>query len=514
MDRIYIPSVREILDNSAEKYGDSAFLKYVENGQIIEKSFIKVREDTLAFCRFLRSFSNKKKHIALIGKTTYEYLIFATAVLISGDVFVPFAPEISGEEAEKLFERADIDFIAYDSSFADKIEAIKTAESEKYKFIDITKKEKFDEVLNKYSSDSEYKALSDYEVDKDALALIIFTSGTTGVRKGVMHSTRSFVANIMHTPYENYFENGKNVLSVLPMNHVFCFSGDYLNNLKDGVCVALNGGLRELSANLKRFEPSAIRVVPMIAETMLKMIKSIQAKNPGISPREAAERVYGKNIKWLMSGGAYLPPELSEEYSKYGICLRQGYGMTEAGCRITVPELSCSLDSVGKVIDICDIRISGGEIQVKSPSLMMGYYKMPDETKEMFTIDGWLKTGDIGTVSESRELFVTGRLKNLIILSNGENVSPEAIENKFRNYEIISEIIVSAKSDRIVAEIYPNCDYCEANGIDDPYDNILLIVEELNSTAKPSHIISDIIIRKEPFERTTSGKIKRKVTVI
>ena len=91
MDRIYIPSVREVLDNSAEKYGDSAFLKYVENGQIIEKSFIKVREDTLAFCRFLRSFSNKKKHIALIGKTTYEYLIFATAVLISGDVFVPFA---------------------------------------------------------------------------------------------------------------------------------------------------------------------------------------------------------------------------------------------------------------------------------------------------------------------------------------------------------------------------------------------------------------------------------------
>ena len=514
LKEIYVPTVREILDNSAEKYGAKPFLKFVENGQIIDKSFIQVRDDSLAFCRYLRSLSTKKMHIAVIGKTSYEYLIFSTAVLISGNVLVPFAPEISVDEANSLFDRADIDFLAYGRSFSKKIESTENTEAFVSSPVEITDSDFFNGVLEKYSSDSEYASLSDFSVDIDSLALIVYTSGTTGVKKGVMHSTKSFVANIMHTPYENYFEKGDLALSVLPMHHVYCFSGDYLNNLKDGKTVAINGSLKQLSENLKRFEPSVMRVVPMIAETLLKMVKSVQANNPGISPREAAEKVYGKNITWLMSGGAYLAPELAEEYSKYGICLRQGYGMTEAGCRIAVPEISCPLDAVGKVIDICDVRISGNEIQVKTPSVMLGYYKMSKETAKLFTKDGWLRTGDIGYLSDKGHLFITGRLKNLIILSSGENVSPEAIEKKFASFEIISEVLVYAENDRLVAEFYPDYYYCESNFIDDIHESIMLIVRELNLTAKPSHIISEIRIRKEPFEKTPSGKIRRKEQVI
>ena len=511
---IYVPTVREILDNSAEKYGTKPFLKFVVNGQIIDKSFIQVREDSLAFCRYLRNISTKKMHIAVVGKTTYEYLIFSTAVLISGNVLVPFAPEMSVDEANNLFDRADIDFLAYGKSFAKKIDSMENPEAFVSSPVEFTDRDFFKGVLKDYSSDSPYASLSDFSVDEDSLALIIYTSGTTGIRKGVMHSTKSFIANIMHTPYENYFEKGDLALSVLPMHHVFCFSGDYLNNLKDGKTVALNGSMKQLSENLKRFEPSVMRVVPMIAETLLKMIKSVRANNPGMSRREAAEKVYGRNITWLMSGGAYLSPELAEEYGKYGICLRQGYGMTEAGCRIAVPDMSCPLDAVGKVIDICDVRISGNEIQVKTPSVMLGYYKMSKETAKLFTKDGWLRTGDIGYLSEDGHLFITGRLKNLIILSSGENVSPEAIEKKFRNYDIISEALVYAENDRLVAEFYPDYYYCESNFIDDIDESIMLIVRELNSTAKAAHIISEIRIRKEPFEKTPSGKIKRRETVI
>lgn len=509
MSDFIIPTVREILDSSSNKYGDKTFLTYIENGELIEKSFLDVRKDSLAFCRYLRNISSDKMHIALIGKTTYEYLVFATAILISGNVFVPFASEISSDEANRLFERADIDFVAYDGSFTSKIEDVKITKSFHSLPIEITDKVFFNGILESYSENSIYSSLSDYTVDENSLAMIIFTSGTTGIKKGVMHSVKSFMANIMHTPYVNYFENGNTALSVLPMHHVFCFSGDYLNNMKDGVTVVLNGSLKELSRNLKHFEPCVMRVVPMIAETLLKMVKSVQINNPDLTPREAAERVFGRNIKWLMSGGAYLPPELAEEYSKYDIFLRQGYGMTEAGCRIAVPDYDCSLDAVGKVVNICDVRIKDGEIQVKTPSAMLGYYKMPDETSEMFTSDGWLRTGDIGTLSNDRQLFITGRLKNLIILSSGENVSPEAIEKKFRKYEIVSEILVFAENDRIVAEIYPDYDYCDENGIENPYDNILFIVKELNSLAKPSHIIADIRIRKDPFKRTSNGKIKR-----
>lgn len=514
LKQITVPTIREILDSSAEKYGNKTFLRFFENGVLTEKSFRQVRDDSLAFCRYLRNITDKKMHIAVIGRTTYEYLIFATATLISGNVFVPFAPEISADEANRLFERADVDFVAYGSAFSGKIEEIRIRKSFSALPVEFTDREFFEGVLTKYSENSIYSSLSDYRVDEKAPAFIIFTSGTTGVKKGVVHSTESFTANIMHTPYINYFENGGDALSVLPMHHVFCFSGDYLNNMKDGITVSLSGSMKELSRNLKRFEPSAIRVVPMIAETLLKMIKHAQTMNHDITPRQAAEKIYGRNIRWLMSGGAYLPSELAEEYDKYGISLRQGYGMTEAGCRIAVPCPGCSLDAVGKVVDICDVRISDGEIQVRTPSVMLGYYKMPEETAAMFTEDGWLRTGDIGTLSEDGQLFITGRRKNLIILSSGENVSPEAIEKKFRKYEIISEILVYAENDKITAEIFPDYDYCEENGIDNPCDNIYLIVKELNAAAKPSHIISEVRVRREPLERTPSGKIKRKESII
>ena len=165
-----------------------------------------------------------------------------------------------------------------------------------------------------------------------------------------------------------------------------------------------------------------MRVVPMIAQHLLQRIKITAAKNPDIAPAEAAKIVLGKNLNWIVSGGAYLDPLLVEEYDKLGIMLRQGYGMTEVGCRISVPDRGVSTEAVGRVINICDVRTENGEIQIKTPTIMLGYYKMPEETAQMFTEDGWFRTGDIGYVTEDRQLFITGRVKNLIILSSGENV--------------------------------------------------------------------------------------------
>ena len=145
---------------------------------------------------------------------------------------------------------------------------------------------------------------------------------------------------------------------------------------------------------------------------------------------------------------------------------------------------------------------------------MLGYYKMPKETAEMFTEDGWLKTGDIGELTPDNQLFITGRVKNLIILSNGENVSPEAIEKKFANVELVSEVLVYAENDRIIAEVYPDTEYAKLEGIDDIQAELDKAVDRMNKTAKLSHIISEVRVRTEPLEKTSSGKIKRKETVI
>ena len=186
-----------------------------------------------------------------------------------------------------------------------------------------------------------------------------------------------------------------------------------------------------------------------------------------MEPRDAAKKVFGRNMKWLISGGAYLDPALVEEYEKFGIYLRQGYGMTEAGCRISVPDESAAIDSVGRVIDVCTARIQHGEIQVLTPTKMLGYYKMPEESKAMFTEDGWLKTGDIGYLTPDNQLFITGRVKNLIILSNGENISPEEIENKLGLNPLVGEVIVTGENNGLTARIYPDQDVIKVKALDE-----------------------------------------------
>lgn len=509
------PSLRELLDEGAEKYGNSTFISFRENGSIISKSFVRLRDDSISVCRMLRERTETKSNIALIGKTSYDFLVFFSGVIISGNTGVPFSTEISVKEAAALFERADITGLIYDNEFEEKAEIIKSLCPSVTFFQKINDTSITDKIYRKYSDDRLYSKYSDFKVNKDDCAVIIYTSGTTGVKKGVMLSSNALIGNIMYNDYcPDIFNRDDVTLSVLPMYHCYCFSGDFIKNLKDGVRLCLNGSLKDLITNLSVFEPKTIRAVPLIAQSMLQRIKMVQRKFPTISPREAAEKVYGRNIKWIISGGAYLSPDLAEEYNKYGIKLRQGYGMTEAGCRISVPDSEVSLKSVGRVIDICEVRIQNDEIQVKTPTVMSGYYKMPAETQEMFTSDGWLKTGDIGYVTDDNQLFITGRVKNLIILSGGENVSPEAIENKFSSIGLINEIMVFCENNQLVAEIYPDTDYAERNNISDIFSALEDIVCEMNSKAKTSHIISRIKLRNVPFEKTGSGKIIRKQNTI
>ena len=515
MKDFYVPDLRELLDNSAEKFGDKTFIKYFDGACVVEKSYKKVRDDSLAVCRWLIHNSVCNKHIAIAGRTTYNFIIYFFGILLSGNVAVPFDPQISVKDAIKLFDSADIDIILHEEEFGAGAKEIMTALPRVYKAINFSDDEEFARIIDKYTDNPRYASLSDFRVDKNKCALIIYTSGTTGKRKGVMLSTYSLIANIMYTDYCEALDEGRVALSVLPMHHIYSFSGDCIRNLQDGVTVCINKDLRELNSNLTRFEPNVVRLVPMMAQSLLNRVKVLTSKkNNPLSPEKAKEMVFGKNITWLISGGAYLNPELVESYNELGIYLRQGYGMTEAGCRISVPDETVSVESVGRVIDICDVRTQNGEIQVKTPSVMLGYYKMPEETKKMFTVDGWLRTGDLGYVTEDRQLFITGRLKNLIILSGGENVSPEAIEKKFAPIHEVEEVQIYAENDRIVAEVFPNKDYCSVNGISDIEGIIKEKIKVMNSTAKASHIIAELRMRDIPFEKTPSGKLKRKETVV
>ena len=507
MSEFVAPSVRQLLDDGAKRFGTTPFIKYLDGDKIIEKSYIQVRTDSLAVCRRLRSFSRDKKHIALIAKTDYNYITFLTGVLISGNVALPFAPDVAPKEAASLLERADVDVVLYGDNYRENIDELKSLcpKVELFENID----EAAETIYSAYGNHSEYADLSEFDSDVNELAAIIYTSGTTGVKKGVMLSMAALTGNIMYKDFmTDVFRENDVALSVLPMHHVFCFTGDYLKNLKDGLQVCLCPDTRNLEKCLQVFEPRVMRCVPVMADFLLRRIKMTELRNPDLSPRQCAQKVLGRYLKYLISGGAYLDPSLIEGFDEYGIFLRQGYGMTEAGCRISVPDNAAARSSVGRLIDVCEGRIQNGEIQIKSPTVMMGYYKMPQETDEMFTPDGWLKTGDIGVLTDDRQLFITGRVKNLIILSNGENVSPEAIEKKFDSCPLVKDVMVYGEDDTIVAEFFP--DYNSEISDGDIRRTLEQLVTEMNATAKASHIISSIKIRTTPFERTASGKLKRK----
>ncbi len=503
-----VPTIRDLLDIAPEKHNDRVFIKYIRDGQIVEKRFSEVRSDGLAVCRKLRRDIPGRTHIAIISKSTYEYIACMTGVLTSGNVAVPIDPDAGAADAASIVNDSDATVICYGAEFSDRIEELK-ALCPKLRYELMITPEGFEEIYEEFSENSEYAALSDYEMVPEDCCLIIYTSGTTGEQKGVMLSCESLVSNLIFEPYDPIVIRVDTVLSVLPLHHIFCFICGYIGPLNVGNCVCLNGEMKDLFKNMLIFKPNQIRVVPLIAQGILARIRGVQAKHPELSPKEAAALVTGGNLDLMLAGGAYLEPALCKAFEPYGILLRQGYGMSEASAKVTLPDPGCPVDSVGRIMSTVNVRIVGGEIQLDTPGMMLGYYKRPEETAAVITEDGWLRTGDIGYVDGNRVLYVTGRLKNLIILSNGENVSPEGIENKFRANKLVEEILVYAEKDMIVAEIFPNAEFAQLNGITDIKAALEELADAYNETALPSYVVAKIIVRDTPFEKTGIGKIKR-----
>lgn len=502
-----IDSVKSLAEYAALKYKDKPFCRYYVEDELQEKSFREFYENALAVSRYISSVAREGIHIAFIGKTGYEYIACLTGMIFSANVVVPFAPDIKVKEAVQLFDDADIEMLFCEDDFIKKAEEIKSQYPGLKEIVSLGNLKWFGEVFEKYNSESRYASIPERVINPDNAALIVYTSGTTGERKGVMLSNRNMAANTCYNEYS--MEDDDVSFSVLPMHHVFCYCCDVLKTLYDGGTLCLNGEMYNLYKNFLRFEPTIMRIVPSLCKSILTRIKITERKNPGLSPREAAELVVGRNFRRMIAGSAFLSGMLINEFEKYGITARQGYGMSECSPRITTSDFSENNKySNGKVLSVNEVRTQDGEIQVKGPSVMLGYYKKPKETADAFTEDGYLRTGDLGYL-EDGHIYLIGRKKNLIILSNGENVSPEEIENLFADISEIKEIVVYGEKDKIVAEVYPDEDYCDGMSVGEIETCIKDIVDNINIQSAETRQINKVKIRNSPFNRTSSGKIKR-----
>ncbi len=492
-----VRTIGGLLKAAAQSYGDKPCIKYRQHGETITKTYTDLYRDSLACASFLSSKDLRGRHVALIGKTTYRYLVSMNAVLISGNTIVPLAYDMPADETLRLLDDCDAEVLIRDSDIRIDDEAIRG--SKKLKLV------LSPDVL---TASSPSDMLTEPIDSPDQCAAIIYSSGTTGVKKGVMLTSEALVSNVYFK--EMQFEGDHVALNVLPMHHIFSFSCDYLKNLKDGVTICLNSGIAALPEELLLFEPTVLRLVPSIVDSLLRRVRILRKRDPGLGAREAAEKVFGRKMRNIIVSGAAYSADNDAEFSEMGITIRQGYGMTEAGPRIAVPDGKTCAASGGRIISICNVRLQNGEIQVKSPSLMTGYYKKEAETHEMFTPDGWLRTGDLGRITPDRELLITGRLKNVIILGNGENVSPEEIERKYQKEPLISEIEVYEDGGKIAAEIYPDFAYAETTGIDDLWEALSDLIEQKNGEDVAAKEIDSFTLRSDPFPKTQSGKLKRR----
>lgn len=499
-----VETLRDIVKYSAEHYGEQAAYRYKVKKEIEDKSYNDVNRNSMAISRVMEDLGMKGKHVAIIGTTTYQWIISYFGVVNSASVAVPIDAQLPADAICELLVRADVEMLIFDEIRADVATAVKTACPEVKYIISMQAEQENDGILSWKELVEKYQGEYETEINPDQLCTILFTSGTTGKSKGVMLSHRNLSDNA--TCLDMKIPVGTVSMTLLPINHVYCLTMDIIKGMFIGATVCINDSIMHVQKNLKLFQPELVLLVPLVIESIYAKLKAAGNLLP---KKMIAKQAFGGNLKTICSGGAYLDPDYVGKFAEYGITILQGYGMTECS-----PVISNNLEwenkvgSVGKLLPNCEAKIVDEEIWVKGSSVMMGYYKMPEETAETLE-DGWLKTGDLGYIDEDNFVYITGRKKNLIILANGENVSPEEIENQICKADLVKEIIVREKDKVIQAEIFPDYEYAKKKRIHDIPAKLQEIIDEYNSSAPVYKRILDLVVRETEFEKNTSKKIKR-----
>lgn len=507
--RSNVRTLKDLLETAAIDYENNVFLRYEKDGIIYEKGYRTFAMDARAISNWVQQKSKeagRKLRIALIGKCNYEYLTVLMGVACAGSIAIPMDVQLSKQGFKDNLTKAEVDYIFFDYEYMSEVSFLKGACPFLAGVICLQKRKHHFSAVQIHR---EYRiTYLETDVKPEDCAVIIFTSGTTGRGKGVMLSH----ANVINDMFTIEGQRETN-MSILPIHHVFCLSGDLFFVLRYGSTLCLCDDVSKMLYYLDLYQPTMIRIVPMMAKMLVNKVTILSKQNPDRSIEEIKHEVMGRRLKKIASGGGYLSETLAKSLLDLGITTGQGYGMSECSPKISSPEYGNidKLASVGRPVPGTQIRFVDGEIQVKSPSVMMGYYNDPELTKEAITYDGWLCTGDLGYMDEDGFLYLNGRKKNLIILSNGENVSPELIENKFDGDRLIQDVIAYGENDTISVEVYPNFEYAQINKIKDIPAAIDQIVAQRNEELPSYAKIANCTVRKHPFEKTSSKKIIRKV---
>lgn len=515
-------TTKELLDFCVREHGEKEAFAYQNKKQDVSVSFAQFQSEVEAFGSYLFDAGFKDCHIAVFGENSYEWILTHFSVTGGRNVIVPIDKELDADNIAELLTDSDSKLLVYSNTYADIAECLQ-AKLPNIRYINM-KEIPFLIENGKALLASGYTGYIDTEVSKGDLASIVYTSGTTGKSKGVMLTHNNF-CSCMYGACCNVLLTGTSLL-VLPLHHTFGLVASVFAVMYYGYPIYINKSLKKLPADFKKCKPQHLFAVPLIVETLYKNIWAtakkqgkdktlkvlIKISNALLKCRIDLRKVlfksvisaFGGKLDLIVSGGAPLDPKYIRAFQTFGITVLNGYGITECGPIVAVNRNKFNvIGSVGLPLCCNEVEIADdGEVLVKGDNVMLGYYHNEDENEKAF-VDGWFRTRDIGAIDEYGALHITGRIKNLIILGNGENISAESIEEQIYKIPYVKEVIAYGKDNVIVAEVYLDEDIADAK------DRINADIQAINKRLPQMKNIGKIIIRDTEFPKTTTKKIKR-----
>ncbi len=554
-ERIFTPitSFANLVDQCAAK-GDRVAFRYPAGKDYASLSYGDFARDIKTLAAGLQAKGLTGKRIAVIGETSTRWMTAYLAVVASGGVIVPMDKELAISEIEGFLAGVNAEAIVYSPAFHEKFQSAMVSHPSLHTFIPMEtpadageKILPFDELLSLGAATANGYTFP--VRDPEEMAVMLFTSGTTGTSKCVMLCEKNVCACVNAACATVNFFPDDSTMSVLPLHHTYELA-IMLASFTYGIHVNINDSLRHLMRNLAAYRPTGLVLVPLFVTTMHKRIwdeirkkgkeklvrRMIKISNGlrkvGIDMRRVFFKdilaAFGGKLEKIICGGAPLNPEMVKNFDAFGIQICEGYGITECSPLIAVtPYYAPKSGSVGPAVQNCEARIaesgnvnekgfSEGEIQVRGDNIMLGYYNNPEGNKAAFTEDGWYRTGDVGYMDADGYIYITGRLKSVIVLENGKNVFPEEIEEYLERIDEIGEVVVVGRKGEdgetinLTAIVYPNQELFPA-GTDSSvaYDAIYAKITELNKQLPSFKKLKALEIRETEFEKTTSRKIRR-----
>ena len=554
-----IADLKHMLETSVQAYGDNvAFMQKFHKDEPYKSITYKEAFETVnALGTALINAGLKDKRIAVIGENCYQWATGYLAVICGTGVVVPLDKELGASELGQLIKESQASAVMFTEKYTDIFKEIKeNGDSQLEILIKLNGDKQEENVLTWSGLIAEGKKLLekgdrrfiDAEIDTDAMSELLFTSGTTGIAKGVMLSHKNICFDLMIAPTILRVHTWDIFFSVLPIHHTYEGTAGFLMPLYKGAAIAYCEGLKHIVKNLSEVRPTMFLGVPALFETLYKtimknirkqgkegLVKKVMALNK-VTKKVGLDlnkkllkdilKVFGGRMRVLISGGAAIDPAILQFFNDLGFIAVQGYGLSECapmGALNPDQHKYMRNASVGHILPGMDVKIVDkdedgiGEICLKGDNVMLGYYNNPEETAKVIK-DGWFYTGDQGYIDDEKFIYITGRKKNVIIASNGKNVFPEELEYLLSKIPYVTESMVWGAEEKgdivIVAAIRPDMEEVEAvlgKDCDEEAVKKLLWdeVDKINAELPMFKKIRKIAVRNEEFEKNTSKKIKR-----